>query len=360
MKFDFYYGNAGEQFRFLRIPKPLFEEATFSGLSTDSKVLYGLMLDRMSLSRKCHWIDAENHVYIEYRSETIMSSLGISKNTVTKLLNELDDFGLIQRKRRGQGKPTVYYVMDFASVLQVHSSPKPKRSTKNAKSRVPHKANQEAQKLGMPSAEAAPVTAECAKPLQKSCVPHCVNQESQNLGVLIPSTWESCGVHCGNLSSHDVGTTPSYYNTETELNDTEGVRLSETPSTQNAEDNYFDAIRTAFETSCPSLKAPVPVSQWSRKRKRSLLDKHLSVADFKALCSQIEASDFLTGRKAGKDGTMFLASFGWVLKNWESIAEGSYANYQQPVHQTAATSFDLEAYERDSMFDTCRDLEAVQ
>lgn len=57
---------------------------------------------------------------------------------------------------------------------------------------------------------------------------------------------------------------------------------------------------------------------------------------------------------------MFLASFGWVLKNWESIAEGSYANYQQPVHQTAATSFDLEAYERDSMFDTCRDLEAVQ
>lgn len=356
MKFYFYYGNAGEQFRFLRIPKALFGETTFSSLSTDSKVLYGLMLDRMSLSRKNHWIDAENHVYIEYRSEAIMSSLNISKNTVTKLLNELDDFGLIQRKRRGQGKPTVYYVMDFASVLQEHSSPKP-RSTKKAKSRVPHKANQEAQKLGMPSAETAPVTAECAKTLQKSCVPHCVNQESQNLGVLIPSTWESCGVKCGTLSSHDVGAALSYYNNETDLSDTEGVRLSETPSTQNAENDYFDAIRTVFVTSCISLKAPVPVSQWSAKRKQSLLDKHLSIADFQAVCSQIEASDFLTGRKTGKDGTMFLASFDWVLKNWESVAEGSYANYQQPVKQT---SFDLDAYERDSLFDTMRGLEERQ
>ena len=355
MKFDFYYGTAGEQFRFLRIPKALFGETTFSCLSTDSKVLYGLMLDRMSLSRKNHWIDAENHVYIEYRSETIISSLNISKNTVTKLLNELDDFGLIRRKRRGQGKPTVYYVMDFASVLQDHSSPKPKRSTKKAKSRVPHKANQEAQKLGMPSAGTAPIMAECAKPLQKPCVPHCVNQESQNLGVLIHTTWESCGVHCGSLSSHDVGAALSYYNNETNLSDTEGVRLSNPPSTQNGENDYFDAIRTVFVTSCPSLIAPVPVSQWSTKRKQSLLDKHLSIADFQAVCRQIEASDFLTGRKTGKDGTIFRASFSWVLINWDGIAEGSYANYQQPVKQTKQPSFDLEAYERDSLFDTMRE-----
>ena len=338
MKFDYYYGNAGEQFRFLRIPKSLFEEATFRNLSTDSKVLYGLMLDRMSLSRKSHWIDAENHVYIEYRSEKIMCSLGISKNTVTKLLKELDDFGLIQRKRRGQGKPTVYYVMDFASVLQ-----EAKKGAKHSKSRLPHKANQEAQKLGMPSAGTAPAPAECAKQLPKSCIPHCVNQESQNLGTLVPITWEPCGVECGTLSSHDVGVTPSYYSTETDFNDTEGVRLSETPSTQNAENNYFDAIRTAFESSCPSLKAAVPVRQWSRKRKQLLLDKHLSVADFKAVCSRVEASDFLTGRKPGRDGTPFFASFEWLLKNLDSVMEGSYDNRQT---KETAPSFNLEAYER--------------
>lgn len=48
--FDYYYGNQAEQFAFYRIPKQLFTDPTFSTLSSDAKVLYGLMLDRMSLS----------------------------------------------------------------------------------------------------------------------------------------------------------------------------------------------------------------------------------------------------------------------------------------------------------------------
>ena len=49
MKFDFYYGHEAEQFSFYRIPKLLIKDKRFSGISSDAKMLYGLMLDRMQL-----------------------------------------------------------------------------------------------------------------------------------------------------------------------------------------------------------------------------------------------------------------------------------------------------------------------
>ena len=64
--FDYYYGNQAEQYSFYRIPKILFKDKTFKSLSTDAKVLYGLMLDRMGLSVKNRWFDDENKVYIIY------------------------------------------------------------------------------------------------------------------------------------------------------------------------------------------------------------------------------------------------------------------------------------------------------
>lgn len=358
MTFEFYYGNDGEQFRFFRLPKALFEDDLFRQISTEGKILYSLMLDRMSLSRKNGWVDEQNRVFIEYRVDDIMLALNSSKNTCTKVLNELANFGLIQRQRRGQGKPVVYYVMNFISGLTQSVSASDSNRSKAKKrepSAVPKRKNQEAQKLDFLDKQQAVSPAECAKKQDETGVsepPDAENPEAQNLGVLNPNARESRLPKLRALKSQSEGVSSSYTITETDFTETEGVRLSETPSTQNAEDDYFDVIRTAFETSCPSLKAPVPVSQWSRKRKQSLLDKHLSVADFEAVCSQTEASDFLTGRKAGKDGTMFLASFAWVLKNWESVAEGSYANYQKPVNSAGRPSFDLDAYERDSMFDT--------
>ena len=64
IQFDYFYGNAAEQFAFYRIPKVLFKDAAFQNISTDAKVLYGLMLDRMSLSVKNKWFDEKNRVYI--------------------------------------------------------------------------------------------------------------------------------------------------------------------------------------------------------------------------------------------------------------------------------------------------------
>ena len=62
LQFDYYYGNQAEQFAFYRIPKQLFTNSAFSVLSSDAKVLYGLMLDRMSLSIKNSWKDPDEKV----------------------------------------------------------------------------------------------------------------------------------------------------------------------------------------------------------------------------------------------------------------------------------------------------------
>ena len=118
LNFDFYYGKDAEQFNFYRIPKLLFTDRRFKVLSTDAKVLYGLMLDRMSLSIKNGWIDDENRVYIYFTLEDVIDFLSICKDKATKLFAELDDekgVGLIKRKRQGLGKPMMVYVMNFNS-----------------------------------------------------------------------------------------------------------------------------------------------------------------------------------------------------------------------------------------------------
>ena len=116
--FDFYYGKDAEHFIFYRIPKLLFTDKRFKGLSTDAKVMYGLMLDRMSLSIKNGWIDDENRVYIYFTLEDVIDFLSVCKDKATKLFAELDDekgVGLIKRKRQGLGKPMMVYVMNFNS-----------------------------------------------------------------------------------------------------------------------------------------------------------------------------------------------------------------------------------------------------
>ena len=67
MNFDYYYTNEAEQFNFYRIPKVLFTDPRFSKLSVEAKVLYGLLLDRMSLSLKNDWIDEDGKVYIYFK-----------------------------------------------------------------------------------------------------------------------------------------------------------------------------------------------------------------------------------------------------------------------------------------------------
>lgn len=112
--YDYFYGAESEQFSFYRIPKVLFTEERFRKISAEAKVLYGLLLDRMSLSAKNGWQDNENRVYIIFTIEDIMEAMGCADQKAGKLLYELESkCGLIERKRQGLGKPNLIYVKNF-------------------------------------------------------------------------------------------------------------------------------------------------------------------------------------------------------------------------------------------------------
>ena len=116
VKFNYYYGKEAEAFSFFRIPKLLFTDEAFRILSSDAKVLYGILLDRMSLSMKNGWIDEENKVYIIFTIEEIAQTICCATQKATKILQELDDkkgIGLIEKKRLGLGRPNILYVKNF-------------------------------------------------------------------------------------------------------------------------------------------------------------------------------------------------------------------------------------------------------
>jgi len=114
--YDYFYGAESEQFSFYRIPKVLFTEERFRHISAEAKVLYGLLLDRMSLSAKNGWQDKENRVYIIFTIEDIMAAMGCADQKAGKLLYELESkCRLIERKRQGLGKPNLIYVKNFVT-----------------------------------------------------------------------------------------------------------------------------------------------------------------------------------------------------------------------------------------------------
>ena len=135
IKFEYYYGIEAEQFSFYRVPRLLIKDERFKGLSSDAKLLYGLMLDRMSLSMKNGWLDEENRAYIIYTIEDIMEDLGCARGTCAKIIKELEaenGIGLIEKKRRGLGKPDIIYVKNFATLNETTKEKAEKKETVNA------------------------------------------------------------------------------------------------------------------------------------------------------------------------------------------------------------------------------------
>lgn len=113
MAFDYFYEEQSQQFAFYRIPKVLFTDNRFQKISTEGKVLYGLLLDRVSLSRENGWIDEEGRVYIIFTLNAIRQAMNCAEKSAIKYLKELEDFGLIERIRQGLGKPAIIYVKNF-------------------------------------------------------------------------------------------------------------------------------------------------------------------------------------------------------------------------------------------------------
>lgn len=112
LKLEFYYGQEAEQFTFYRLPKALITDNRFKDISNNSKLLYGLMLDRISLSVRSGWFDDQNRVYIKYSIKSIMEDLNCSKMTAVGLLKELQAIGLVDIEQRN-GLANIIYVKNF-------------------------------------------------------------------------------------------------------------------------------------------------------------------------------------------------------------------------------------------------------
>ena len=137
--FDYYYGNEAEQFSFLRVPKFLFTHKTFASMSCDAKILYSLMLDRMSLSVKNNWLDEENRVYIIFTQDEARQCMNCGNDKCVKIFNELEEIGLISRKKRGMGRPALIYVKNFVHEYEETSDGENEevKTSENQKSRLP-------------------------------------------------------------------------------------------------------------------------------------------------------------------------------------------------------------------------------
>ena len=118
---DYFYGQSGELFSYFRIPKALFQDSRFRRLSTDARTLYGILLDRMSLSAKNGWLDEQGRVYIIYTVREVQESLCCAEHKAVKLFRELEQADLIERKRRGLGRPSLIFVKNFSTeVSKMH------------------------------------------------------------------------------------------------------------------------------------------------------------------------------------------------------------------------------------------------
>ena len=127
---DYFYGDESEEFVFFKIPRQLITNPKFKHVSTDAKLLYGMLLDRMSLSARNNWYDSDTwRVYIYYTVEEICEDMTCGRDKAMKLLAELDTkkgVGLIERIKQGQGKPTKIYVKRFTTrTIPAHPVPPP-------------------------------------------------------------------------------------------------------------------------------------------------------------------------------------------------------------------------------------------
>lgn len=113
MTFAYYEKDQADQYSFIRIPKAMMTEDVFAPLSVEAKILYGLLLDKMGAAVKNQWLDEENKAYVIYQITDIMEDMNISKKKAIASLKELEEVGLVEKKLKGLGQPSLLYVKKF-------------------------------------------------------------------------------------------------------------------------------------------------------------------------------------------------------------------------------------------------------
>lgn len=111
------------QYRYLVIPQLLITDPAFADIDCAAKLTYAILLNRLTLSAEnpAEYTDEEGQLFVIVTVEELQSTLHLSKPTAVKVLNQLEKAGLIEKKRQGQGKPTLLYVNDFTAAVELPS-----------------------------------------------------------------------------------------------------------------------------------------------------------------------------------------------------------------------------------------------
>ena len=99
---------------FMMFPKELLKDK-FAELSLDAKILYTVLLDRVSLSIKNQLVDVNGNVYVISKQSEIQELLGCAKQKVQKMFKELENFNLIDRKKQGSNLPDLIFVKKLSA-----------------------------------------------------------------------------------------------------------------------------------------------------------------------------------------------------------------------------------------------------
>lgn len=244
LNLDYFYGNEAEQYSFYRIPKTLFTDKRYKSVSVEAKVLYGLLLDRMSLSTRNEWFDSDRKVYIYFTLEDALSLMGCGKDKAVKLFKELDivsGIGLIERKKQGQGRPTRIYVKNFIIPDEPEQPPAPDSSPEPD---PPPKPEPEPPSTPKPSpAQETPHIAEAqTSENQKSALPG-------NAGILTSEKPESA--------------LPGNTEVKTSEKPKSARRKKRSQDCGKSDPNKTDKNNTEFNDTDPSFHPPAPTPQTS-------------------------------------------------------------------------------------------------
>ena len=125
---DLFKINELRQYQFIQLPKELLYNPRYKGLSSDSKILYGLLLDRMELSRENNWINEKGEIYLIFTRQNIQALLNISDKPCTKAFKQLSQMELIKEQRQGLGKPNLIFIGHI-----VYDTPQSIENTMNRK-----------------------------------------------------------------------------------------------------------------------------------------------------------------------------------------------------------------------------------
>ena len=234
IQFDYFRGMEAEQYTFYRIPKILFTAECFKTISCEAKVLYGLLLDRMSLSIKNRWFDEEDRVYIIFTVEEIAELMNCGTQKAVRLLKELDSekgIGLVEKRRLGLGKPNVIYVKNFMVKQPEKEEKEPEKpvntqNCENHNSRVVKTTIQECPKSQFKNDE------NHNSGMMKTTIQECAesqfkNDENHNSGIVKITTLECPKSQSNNTDINNTDFSENEYNdtesSETDFNETDNI-----------------------------------------------------------------------------------------------------------------------------------------